>query len=460
MASVIRMPSVLAGAEEGAIAAWLVAEGDEVAVGDAIVEIETDKATVEYEAEAAGTLGRILVPAGVAASVGDPIAVLVDAGEDVARAAQELGLTSAAGAGGEPDALPAAVSDESPSAPVPAAQEPATQEPAAQEPAAREPAAQERATREATAQEPTARNTGARLFASPIARKIAQKNGVELATLAGTGPEGRVTRRDVEAALRRAPATQAASTSAEPASTPPAAAATRADTSVDTDAVLVPHSPMRRAIARRLTESQATIPQFQVVAECVVDDLLALRTQVNATLAGQKLSVNDFVVKAVAGALSDVPEANVTWTDEGMLQHSRADVAVAVSTDGGLVTPVVRDVGSRSVSAVGAAVADLAERARAKRLTQTEIEGGTFTVSNLGMFGTVGFSAIVNPPHWGILAVGAARQQPVVVDGALAVATVMRCTLTVDHRAVDGALAAQWLAAFQRRIEEPLLILV
>jgi pyruvate dehydrogenase E2 component (dihydrolipoamide acetyltransferase) len=444
MASVIRMPSVLAGAEEGAIAAWLVAEGDEVAEGDAIVEIETDKAIVEYEAEAAGTLGRILVPAGVAAPVGDPIAVLVDAGEDVAHAAQELGLTSAAGAGGEPDALPPAVSDESPSAPVPAAQ-----------PAAQEPAAQE-----ATAEEPTARNTGARLFASPIARKIAQKNGVELAALAGTGPEGRVTRRDVEAALRRAPATQAASTSAEPASTPPAAAATRADTSIDTDAVLVPHSPMRRAIARRLTESQATIPQFQVVAECVVDELLALRAQVNATLAGQKLSVNDFVVKAVAGALSDVPEANVTWTDEGMLQHSRADVAVAVSTDGGLVTPVVRDVGSRSVSAGGAAVADLAERARAKRLTQTEIEGGTFTVSNLGMFGTVGFSAIVNPPHWGILAVGAATQQPVVVDGALAVATVMRCTLTVDHRAVDGALAAQWLAAFQRRIEEPLLILV
>ncbi|GAA3754408.1 pyruvate dehydrogenase complex dihydrolipoamide acetyltransferase [Microbacterium kribbense] len=433
MATVIRMPSVLAGADEGAIAAWLVAEGDEIAVGDAIVEIETDKATVEYQAEAAGTLGRIVVPAGVAAPVGAPIAVLVEAGEDVAQAVQELGLVSGAGAAGEPDAVPAAVSDESPSAPVPAADESA-------------------------AQEPAARDAGARLFASPIARKTAHENGIDLAGLTGTGPEARITRRDVDAAVRRAQAAQPVAELRAPASIPPAAPT--ASATGDGEATLVPHSSMRRAIARRLTESQATVPQFQIVAECVVDKLLALRAQVNATLAAQKLSVNDFVVKAVAGALADVPEANVTWTDAGMLHHTRADVAVAVSTDGGLITPVVRDVGSRSVSAVGAAVAGLAERARAKRLTQAEIEGGTFTVSNLGMFGTVGFSAIVNPPHWGILAVGAATQQPVVVDGALTAATVMRCTLSVDHRAVDGALAARWLAAFQRRVEEPLLILV
>jgi pyruvate dehydrogenase E2 component (dihydrolipoamide acetyltransferase) len=215
---------------------------------------------------------------------------------------------------------------------------------------------------------------------------------------------------------------------------------------------------MRMAIARRLSESKATVPHFYLLAECRVDELLALRSRLNATLP-RKVSVNDFVIKAAAAAFDTVPEANVTWTDDGMLAHDTVDISVAVATDGGLVTPVVRDIGARSLSGISAAVADLAARARDKRLRQDELDGGSFSVSNLGMYGTVEFSAILNPPQWGILAVGAAKKQAVVVDDELVAATVMRCMLSVDHRAVDGALAARWLAAFQERIENPLTIL-
>jgi pyruvate dehydrogenase E2 component (dihydrolipoamide acetyltransferase) len=222
---------------------------------------------------------------------------------------------------------------------------------------------------------------------------------------------------------------------------------------------------MRRAIARRLTESKATVPHFYLTAECAVDELLALRARVNETVpAGEsgpvKVSVNDFVIAAVAAAFGDVPEANVTWTDEGLLQHRHVDISIAVATDSGLVTPVLRGVEGMRLSAIARESADLARRARDRKLRQHEIEGGSFAVSNLGMYGTAEFSAIINPPQSGILAVGAARQQPVVVDGALAVATVMRCTLSVDHRAIDGALAARWLAAFSARMENPLAAVI
>jgi len=231
-------------------------------------------------------------------------------------------------------------------------------------------------------------------------------------------------------------------------------------------ATLIPHTPMRRAIARRLTESKATTPHFYMVTECVVDELLALRARVNQTRVNQtrvnqagavKVSVNDFVVMAVAAAFRDVPEANVTWSEEGLLAQPGVDIAIAVATDGGLVTPVLRGVERLRLSEIARGAQDLAERARGKRLKQHELEGGTFSVSNLGMYGTVEFSAIINPPQSGILAVGAARKQPVVAaDGSVAVATVMRCTLSVDHRAIDGALAARWLAAFTTRLENPL----
>ncbi len=383
MASVVRMPSVLAGAEQAAIVSWLVAPGDTVAVGDPLVEIETEKALVEYNAEEAGIVGRILLVAGGTGEVGVPIAVLVDSGETDADMDAALG-------GEGPVAL-----------------------------------------------------HRTRLFASPLVRKIAREKSIDLAAIEGTGPNGRIVRRDLER-LAPAPASAAA---AGPASAAPVAGS------------VVPHTAMRRAIARRLTESKATVPHFYLAAECVVDELLELRSRINETGA-VKISVNDFVIMAVAAAFQDVPEANVTWSDEGLLTHASVDVSIAVATGAGLVTPVLRGVETMRLSAIAGAVRSLAERARERRLLQHELEGGAFSISNLGMYGTLEFSAIINPPQSGILAVGAATPQAVVVDGAVTVATVMRCTLSVDHRAIDGALAARWLAAFTTRIQHPLSMIV
>jgi pyruvate dehydrogenase E2 component (dihydrolipoamide acetyltransferase) len=424
MATIVRMPSVLAGAEEATIANWLIAEGDTVAIGDAIAEIETEKALVEYAAEQEGTVGRLVLEPGMTGAVGAPIAVLLGAGEGPADVDAVLGSE---GVPAESDAreVPAGTAVSSPAPALRLAPAAATIVTASANPAA--PDSPQR-------------------FASPIARKLAAERGLDLATVTGTGPGGRITRRDVEAASRSAASAIAASASAADAVIPAPAGR------------LVPHTPMRRAIARRLTESKATVPHFYLLAECRVDELLALRTRLNATLP-RKVSVNDFVIKAAAGAFEAVPEANVTWTDDGMVVHDTVDISVAVATDGGLTTPVVRDVGARSLSNISAAVADLAGRARDKRLRQDELDGGSFSVSNLGMYGTVEFSAILNPPQWGILAVGAATKQAVVVDDELVVATVMRCMLSVDHRAVDGALGARWLAALKERIENPLTIL-
>jgi pyruvate dehydrogenase E2 component (dihydrolipoamide acetyltransferase) len=291
-------------------------------------------------------------------------------------------------------------------------------------------------------------------------RKIAGERGIDLATIAGTGPNGRIVRRDLEQFLAiepTLPAERGAEAAGEiaggvprdsrqeSAPRPPLPHGDR----------LVPHTPMRRAIARRLTESKTTIPHFYMVTECAVDELLELRTRINES-SPVKISVNDFVVMAVAAAFRDVPEANVTWTDEGMLVHGSVDISIAVATEGGLVTPVLRGVDGKRLSDVARESQDLAVRARERRLRQDELEGGTFSVSNLGMYGTLEFSAIINPPQSGILAVGAAKQQPVVTDGAVTVATVIRSTLSVDHRAIDGALAARWLAAFTTRLEHPL----
>jgi pyruvate dehydrogenase E2 component (dihydrolipoamide acetyltransferase) len=272
-------------------------------------------------------------------------------------------------------------------------------------------------------------------------RKIAAEQGIDLSALSGTGPNGRIVRRDIERLGAQPKAAPAASPSPAPAQT------------------LIPHTPMRRAIARRLTESKATTPHFYMATECVVDELLDLRKRVNET-APVKISVNDFVVLAVAAAFRDVPEANVTWRDEGLAYPANVDVSIAVATDGGLVTPVLRGVESKKLSQIARETQDLAQRARDRRLRQEELEGGVFSVSNLGMYGTLEFSAIINPPQSGILAVGAAKPQPVAVDGAVAVATVLRCTLSVDHRAIDGALAARWLAAFTERIEHPLSAII
>jgi pyruvate dehydrogenase E2 component (dihydrolipoamide acetyltransferase) len=427
MASVVRMPSVLAGASEAAIANWLVAPGDSVAVGQPLAEIETEKALVEYAAEEAGVVGRLVLAVGDTGEIGDPIAVLVANGETDADIDAALGTET-------PAAPPSGTLSMGHRPPKKAVDGPST----------------------ANGQQPTAPERGSRIFASPLVRKVAGERGIDLAAIAGTGPNGRIVRRDLEQFLAARPerGAEAAGEIAggvpqdgrqESAPRPPLPHGDK----------LVPHTPMRRAIARRLTESKATIPHFYMVTECVIDELLELRNRINES-SPVKISVNDFVVMAVGAAFRDVPEANVTWSDEGLVEHGCVDISIAVATEGGLVTPVLRGVDGKRLSDIARESQDLAGRARERRLRQDELEGGTLSVSNLGMYGTLEFSGIINPPQSGLLAVGAAKQQPVVTDGAVTVATVMRCTLSIDHRALDGALAARWLAAFTTRLEHPL----
>ncbi len=440
MATVVRMPQLAAGGDEAAIQAWLVDVGDAVALGQSVVEIETEKAVVEYEAEAEGTLAGILVPAGDAVSVGTPIAVIAAPGESAEQALREAG----AGAAAEPAvAVPATAS---PQAPSPAVSAPAPEPPTTTSPAADDAAAP------MAAPAPAAQ----RLFASPLVRRLARERGLDLESIAGSGPNGRIVRRDLDApaSIAPQPAAQAADAALAP---PPAGAPAAAAATEYTD---VPHTGMRRAIARRLTESTSTVPHFYLAADCRVDELLALRSRINE-LGEVKVSVNDFVVKAVAAAMRDVPEANAIWTDDATRRFTAVDIAIAVAVPSGLLTPVVRGVDRLPLGELSATMRELAGRARDGRLKQHELEGGSFSVSNLGMYGTKEFSAIINPPHSGILAVGAASSRPVVDDaGQLGVAQVMTVTLSADHRVLDGAVAAQWLAAFVRRIENPLSILV
>ncbi|MFC9919884.1 dihydrolipoamide acetyltransferase family protein [Agromyces binzhouensis] len=434
MATTVRMPEVLANTTEAAIQSWSVGVGEQIDVGQPLAEIETDKAVVEYAAEVSGTVLELLVAEGDLVDVGAPIAVVGEPGETVADAAPVPQAAPADPESAAPvaDAEPAFDhSDDGVSRPGPAAR----------------------------GSDDGGGATGARRFMSPLVRRLAREHDIDLEGVTGSGPDGRIVRRDVEPLIEAKAAPAEAARSGDRAAAPaPPTPTTPASASATADAELVPHTRMRRTIARRLVESKTQVPHFYLTAECRVDRLLELRRELNA--AGTlKVSVNDLVVKAVAGAFVDVPEANRTWADEGVLQHRTADIAIAVAIDDGLVTPVVRGVESLSVSELGRRIADLAERARTGGLRQHEIEGGSFSVSNLGMYGTREFSAIINPPHAGILAVGAARQAPVVVDRALEVGTLMNVTLSADHRVLDGAVAAKWLAAFVARIEHPLTIL-
>jgi pyruvate dehydrogenase E2 component (dihydrolipoamide acetyltransferase) len=444
MAKIIRMPEVLAGAEEAVIAQWLKEEGADVAIGDTLAEIETEKATVEYQAEDAGTLGRVLLTPGTPAQVGDPIAVFVEPGDGDDAIDQAL---AAAG-----------ISDGAPEAPAttPEADTPAVPDTASSS----EPAGVSVGESDTAA---PGRTPGDRVFISPIARKLAKERGIDPAAIAGSGPDGRIVRRDVEDYVPAgAPQAAATTPAATPAADPLATAAVPAQPASTTPVAPgapsaytdTPHTPMRKAIARRLTESKSTVPHFYLVADVRVDKLLALRQEVNDGL-GVKISVNDWVVKAVATALIQVPEANVIWTDGALRHFTNADISIAVATEGGLYTPVVRGANHRSVSDISATVKDLAERSRAGQIRQDEIEGGSFAITNLGMFGTAEFSAILNPPQSGILAVGAAKQKPVVDNGELAVGMVMTLTLSCDHRAIDGALAAVFLDKVQTLLENP-----
>jgi pyruvate dehydrogenase E2 component (dihydrolipoamide acetyltransferase) len=423
MASVVRMPEVLAGATEAVLSNWSIAEGAEVAVGDVLAEIETEKATVEYQAEEAGTLARLLINPGDSADVGTPIAIFTAPGDgeaEIAQALADAGATTAPSP--ESDPAPAPIAEVS----VPPVTEPSVA-----------PSVDE---------QPALTPSAGRLFVSPLVRRLAREAGVDLSTIQGTGPGGRIVRKDFEAHQAGATATPVV---------PPAPAAPKNPAGFEE----IPHTGMRKAIARRLSESKSTVPHFYLSADCRVDRLLQARSEVNAAK-GVKYSVNDWVVKAVAMALMEVPEANVIWGDTAMRRFDSADIAVAVATEGGLLTPVIRGVEALSLGEVNTAIAEAANRARSGTIKQEEIEGGSFAVTNLGMYGTTEFAAIINPPQWGILAVGAATQRPVVENGSLMVGSVMTVTLSADHRAVDGALAAQWLAAFQRHIENPVGLLV
>ena len=445
----ITMPALSPTMESGNLAKWLVKEGDEVSAGDVIAEIETDKATMEVEAVDEGVVGKILISEGTAdVAVNEPIALLLEEGEDSSAL----------------DAAPAAA------APAPAAP---SEAPAAAPAAEAAPAAAVSAGPAVTSAD------GTRIFSSPLARRLAKINNLDLAKISGTGPRGRIVKRDVEAALAAGTAGASASApgteAAAAAASAPAPAKVASGPSDDAIRALyeegtyeeVPHTGMRKVIAQRLTESKQTVPHFYLEADIALDELMALRKQINADAPVDKdgkpafkLSVNDFIIKAMAMALQKEPMANATWTEGARLMHKHSDVGVAVAVDDGLFTPVIRKAEQKSLSAISSEMKDLAFRARDKKLAPNEYQGGTTAVSNLGMFGVKSFSAVINPPHGTILAVGAGEQRPVIKDGAVAAATMMSVTLSCDHRVVDGALGAQLLSAFKAYLEKPMSMLV
>jgi pyruvate dehydrogenase E2 component (dihydrolipoamide acetyltransferase) len=443
----ILMPALSPTMEKGNLAKWLKKEGDAVKSGDVIAEIETDKATMEVEAVDDGTLAKILVPEGTQdVAVNDIIAVLAGEGEDV----------KAAGAAAKASPPPASSQPAAAKAPAPAAKAP--------EPAPSQPVAAPKATGAAAV--PQQVNGQARIFSSPLARRLAKDAGIELGRINGTGPHGRIVARDVESAKSGKGLKPAAAAAAPAPAAGPGEQQIRALFAEGTYDV-VPHDSMRKIIAQRLTLSKQTIPHFYLTVECDIGKLVAAREEINAAAPkdkdgkpAYKLSVNDFVIKALALALQRVPDANVTWTDGAMLKHKASDVGVAVAIPGGLITPVIRNAHSKSVSVISAEMKDFAARARARKLKPEEYQGGTTAVSNLGMYGIKEFSGVINPPHATILAVGTGEQRAVVRGGKIEIATIMSATLSCDHRAVDGALGAEFLAAFKVLIENPVMMVV
>ncbi|MGB7316969.1 MAG: 2-oxo acid dehydrogenase subunit E2 [Planktotalea sp.] len=418
MAVEILMPALSPTMEEGTLAKWLVKEGDTVQSGDLLAEIETDKATMEFEAVDEGVIGKLLVAEGTAAvKVNSPIAILVEDGETISQAAPPL-ATPASTAPSETAAAAAPVA-----APV---------------------------------------KSGTRIFASPLAKRIAADKGIDLTGITGSGPKGRIVKADLQGATS-APKTAAPMDKAAPAPMP-------AQTNPDAitrmyegrDYEEIPLDGMRKTIAARLTEAKQTIPHFYLRRDIQLDALLSFRSQLNKQLAHRdiKLSVNDFIIKACALALQQVPAANAVWAGDRTLQMNASDVAVAVAIEGGLFTPVLQDAESKSLSALSAEMKDLATRARDRKLAPHEYQGGSFAISNLGMMGIENFDAVINPPHGAILAVGAGVKKPVVTEtGELGIATVMSVTLSVDHRVIDGALGAQLLSAIKDNLENPMAML-
>jgi pyruvate dehydrogenase E2 component (dihydrolipoamide acetyltransferase) len=428
----ILMPALSPTMTEGNVTKWLKKEGDEVHSGDVLAEIETDKATMEFEAVDDGRLGKILVPEGTQGiKVNQPIALLLGEGED-ASALKKLDVSAPKTVTAPPEQPPAKAQSAPEAQPAPA------------------------------------RGNG-RISASPLARRMAQQAGLDLAAITGSGPQGRIVKADIEAALsadRGSPAP--ARPAVQPARAPSVAPAAPPQLSKERVLALAGNPPyterpltaMRRVIARRLTESKQTVPHFYLTVDCEIDELLKFRAELNAKSDAYRISVNDFVIRAAALALRQVPAANASWSDEAILLWDTVDIAVAVALDDGLITPIVKNADRKGLATIANETKDLAARARAGKLKLEEFQGGTFSISNLGMFGVRDFAAVINPPHGGILAVGSGEQRPVVKNGALAIATVMSCTLSCDHRAVDGAVGAQFLAAFKKLVEDPLTMLL
>jgi pyruvate dehydrogenase E2 component (dihydrolipoyllysine-residue acetyltransferase) len=429
MATNILMPALSPTMTEGTLARWLKHEGDVVKAGDVLAEIETDKATMEVEAVDEGVLGKILVADGTAGvKVNEPIAVLVEDGEAV-----PVATPPKAAAAPKTEAAPAPKAEGTAAAP---AKQAAPQQAAA----------------------------NGRIVASPLAKRLAKLAGIDLSTVHGTGPNGRIVKADIDAAqaggVKPAPAAEPS-----PAAAPAPVAAKAPVVTIAEPHTLVPHSTMRRVIARRLTEAKQTVPHFYVSMDIEIDALLKLRADLNAKSAKDgpgafKLSVNDLIIKAAAATLRRIPKVNASWTEDGVALYENVDISVAVSIPEGLITPIIRKADQKGLSTISNEMKDLAARAKSGKLKPEEFQGGGFSISNMGMYGVSNFAAIINPPQAGILAVSAGQQRPVVKDGALAIATVMTCTLSVDHRVVDGALGAEWLAEFKRIVEDPLSLIL
>ncbi|WP_043831154.1 pyruvate dehydrogenase complex dihydrolipoamide acetyltransferase [Muricoccus aerilatus] len=458
MATNILMPALSPTMTEGTLARWLKKEGEQVKSGDVICEIETDKATMEFEAVDEGILGKILVPDGTeGVQVNQPIGVMVEEGEAVPSGAPAAAPAKATESAPSPSGSPALEAVQASGGKVAgAAEQPVVPDAPKPQGPAPVPA-------------PVANGQAGRIFASPLARRMAGQAGLDLGSIKGSGPGGRIVKADVEAAQAApkpvaAPAPQAAA--AAPAPAPAAAPKPAAPAPVITAPhKAVPHSSMRKVIARRLTEAKQTIPHFYVSIDVELDALMKLRADLNARSPKEgpgayKLSVNDLVIKATAATLRKLPQTNATWTDNAMVIYDDVDISIAVSIPDGLITPIIRKADQKGLATISNEMKDLAARAKAGKLKPEEFQGGGFSISNMGMFGVKEFSAIINPPQAGILAVSAGEKRPVVKDGQLAVATVMTVTLSVDHRAIDGALAAEWVATFKSIVEDPLSLML
>jgi pyruvate dehydrogenase E2 component (dihydrolipoamide acetyltransferase) len=438
VATNILMPALSPTMTEGTLARWLKKEGETIKAGDVIAEIETDKATMEVEAVDEGVLGRILVQDGTeGVKVNEPIAVLVDAGEKVPAAAPAALKAAPAKAEAPPP-------PETKAAPAKAEAAPAAAKPT-EAPMANGHAAE-----------------GERIFASPLARRMASQAGIDLSALKGSGPNGRIVRADIEAAQKGGTVPAAAQTAAPaPAARAPAPAA-----AINAPHKLVPHSSMRKIIARRLSEAKSSIPHFYVSMDIEIDALIAMQGQLNAKSPPRDqpgsyfITINDLVIRAAGATLRRIPEVNASWTDDSMVLYDDVDISVAVAIPDGLITPIIRRADQKGLLTISREMRDLATRARAGKLKPEEFQGGGFSISNMGMFGVTEFSAIINPPQAAILAVATGAKRPVVKNDALAIATVMTCTLSADHRVVDGAMGARWMREFKTIVEDPLSLML